>query len=217
MGSRSLVAEVSVSEERVAFSRLLGEFVAAWTTPEVTIGELIDATRDRAFGAVLLVFAAPNMLPVTPPGFSLVTSLPIMMVAMQLLLGWRELHVPRWLAARRVSRAKLRTVIERLTPWLLRAERLTRPRLQALVAPLGERLAGAVCLVLGVVLFFPIPLGNTLPGISIGMLGLGLMERDGGLVALSFAGAVLSVLVVGAVLMGLIGVGAAALRATLGG
>jgi hypothetical protein len=217
MTGRMTEVEVVVSEERVAFSRLLGEFVAAGATPEVSIGELIDATRDRAFGAVLLVFAAPNMLPVTPPGFSIVTSLPIMLVAAQLMLGWRELHVPRWLAARRLPRGKLRAVVERLTPLLRRAERLTRPRLPALVAPLGERLAGAVCLVVGIVLFIPIPFGNTLPGISIGLLGLGLMERDGGLVALFFVGAVFSVLVGAAVLMGLFGVGAAAVRATLGG
>ena len=206
-----------VGVERASFSRLLADLLAADDTPEIAVGELIDGLRDRAFGAVLLVFAAPNMLPVTLPGTSLLTSLPILLVSVQLLLGWRELHVPARLAQRRLPRAGLQMVVARLTPWLQRAERITRPRLALLVSPPAERLVGAVGLILGVVLFFPIPLGNIPPGVSIALLGLGLMERDGRMIAIGLGAAVLSVLIVGAILMGVLGLGAVALRAAIGG
>lgn len=210
-------AGAPIAAERASFSQLLADLLAASDTPDIALGELIDGLRDRAFGAVLLVFAAPNMLPVTLPGTSLLTSLPIMLVSIQLLLGWHELHVPARLAHRRLPRAGLLAVVVRLRPWLQRAERITRPRLGLLVSPPAERLVGAVCLVLGVVLFFPIPLGNIPPGVSIAILSLGLMERDGRMIAIGLAAAVLSVVIVLAILAGAWGLGTVALRAAIGG
>ena len=60
-----------------------------------------------------------------------------------------------------------------------------------------ENLVGAVCLLLALVLVLPIPLGNTLPALSISLLALGVLERDGlwivaGLVASTIAAAVVS-------------------------
>lgn len=187
---------------RLPFSAALRGVAATAGNDRVSVGEIVEALHDRAFGALLLVFAAPNILPVTLPGTSPVTSLPILMVGAQLLLGFHELRLPRLLARQTLARADLDAVVRRIVPWLERAERLTRPRLRPLVGGFGERVVGLVALILGVVLFLPIPLGNIPPGIAVACLGLGLMERDGGWVAIGLGAAVASLAIVAAVLLG---------------
>ena len=85
--------------------------------------------------------------------------------------GWRR---PAW----RHSDVRLPRSVGRIYD-PARAERLLRPRLLWLTCALGERLIGAVCLFLAVVLVLPIPFGNMLPAAAISLLALGVLERDG--------------------------------------
>jgi hypothetical protein len=205
-GTGPAVAEAAEPEAgngaRAPFSETLRRIATADAGGRVSVAEIVQALHDRAFGAVLLVFAAPNILPVTLPGTSPVTSLPIMWVGAQLLLGLHELRLPTLLARRSFARADLLAVVARLGPWLARAERLTRPRLPVLVGGPAERLVGLAAIVLGIVLFLPIPLGNIPPGIAVACMGLGLMERDGGWVAAGLGAGLLSLAIVAAVLRG---------------
>lgn len=193
---------VPADDGKSSFSAALAAATADASRPRISIAEIVDSLHDRAFGAVLLCFAAPNVLPVTPPGTSPVTSLPILWVAIQLLLGWRELHVPPFVARRTMSRPGLGVVIAKLTPLLQRLERIARPRMPLLVSPLAERLVGVVALTLAIVLFLPLPLGNIPPGIALSLMGIGLMERDGKLVAYGLVAAILAMLIAIAVVMG---------------
>lgn len=200
---------------RQAFSSVLRALAEPQRGERVTVAEIVGALGDRAFGAVLLIFAAPNILPVTLPGTSSVTALPIVLVGVQLLLGWRKLHLPAALARRSFLRRQLAVVVERLGPWLERAERLARPRYPALTSPLAERLYAVPILVLSAVLFLPLPLSNIPPGIALSILGLGLLERDGGFVLAGLAAGGLAVYVFSTVTTGLIELGFVALRAAL--
>lgn len=200
---------------RQAFSSVLRSLAEPERGERVTVAEIVGALGDRAFGAVLLIFAAPNILPVTLPGTSSVTALPIVLVGVQLLLGWRKLHLPATLARRSFLRRQLALVVERLGPWLERAERLARPRFPALTSPLAERLYALPILVLSAVLFLPLPLSNIPPGIALSILGLGLLERDGGFVLAGLGAGGIALYVFSTVTTGLIELGFVALRAAL--
>ncbi len=54
----------------------------------VSVAELLAACGDRAIGSLLLLLAAPNILPL-PPGSASIMSIPIMFMAVQLVLGRR--------------------------------------------------------------------------------------------------------------------------------
>ena len=106
-----------------------------------------------------------------------------------------------WLPAINSQRSLLRSdfqaLIRRILPWLVRAERLLRPRYAVLSTPPIENVIGLLCLLLSVTLALPIPLGNTLPALAIGILALGVLEKDGlwglaGLVAAALAATVVS-------------------------
>jgi hypothetical protein len=143
----------------------------------VSLSDLLELLGDRALAALLLIFALPNVIPV-PPGASAILGLPMLLVAAQLAFGGRP-WLPDFLARRSLSQAQFSSVVNKMAPWLARAEKLLRPRWPVLSGPVAERLVGGVCLLLSLVVFLPIPLGNMLPAFAVCVLCLGLMERDG--------------------------------------
>jgi hypothetical protein len=161
----------------------------------ISVGDLLAALGDRAIGALMFIFAVPNVLPV-PPGVSAILGTPLIFLSAQLMLGMKP-WLPNVVRRRSFSRSDFATLVRRVVPWLIKAEKLLRPRATALSRPPAENLVGLVCLLLALVLVLPIPLGNTLPALSISLLALGILERDGlwiagGLVAAVATGAVVS-------------------------
>jgi hypothetical protein len=143
----------------------------------ISVGDLLDALGDRALGAMMFIFAVPNVLPV-PPGTSAVLGTPLIFLAAQMMLG-RGPWLPAIVAKRSLSRGEFATLVRRVIPWLEKAEKLLRPRFTALACPPMEYVVGLVCLLLTLVLVLPIPLGNMLPALAISLLALGMLERDG--------------------------------------
>jgi hypothetical protein len=162
--------------------------VAAGTAERVTVGEIAHGLGHRSFGALMLAFAFPNMLPL-PPGASAVLGAPLIVLSAQLMLG-RDAWLPGPIARRSLRRADFAALVARATPWLERAEQLLRPRLPLFAGRAAEPVIGLLLVVLSVLLALPIPFGNFLPALAICLFALGILERDGALV---LAGCVASV------------------------
>jgi hypothetical protein len=92
----------------------------------------------------------------------------------------------------------------RAVPWLARAERLLRPRFGVLTRQPAQYGLGLICLLLSIVIFLPIPLGNMLPALAICLVALGLLGRDGLCVLLGCFTALIAVALVWGVLYALI-------------
>ena len=152
---------------------------------QVTFGEVASHFGPRAFGALLFIIAIPNLLPL-PPGSTTVLGAPIAILAPQLALGVRKPWLPRWVDNRPIRRIWLRQAYDKVAPTLQRIETVSCPRLHWLFTPLAERLLGVACTALALVLILPIPLGNILPSITIGLFGLALVQRDGILALLAY-------------------------------
>lgn len=144
----------------------------------VRVGDIIDRFGGRAFGALLFVFAIPNLLPL-PPGSSTVLGAPLLLLTPQLALGAQGPWLPRFLDDRRLSGADMRKAFGRLIPWVERVERVSRPRVEIFFGAVGDRIIGAICAALAFILILPIPLGNLLPALTIGVFGFALFSRDG--------------------------------------
>lgn len=143
----------------------------------IAVADLLDALGDRAIAALLFVFALPNVLPV-PPGTSAVLGAPLLFLAAQMAFNMKA-WLPKVIAGRSVARKDFANMVERVAPWLERAEKLMKPRLTPLTIGAMESVVGAVCLLMSLVLFLPIPLGNMLPALAICLLAMGILERDG--------------------------------------
>lgn len=168
----------------------------------ISIGDLLAALGDRALGALLFIFAFPNVLPM-PPGTSAVLGAPLIFLAAQLAFNLKP-WLPSIIAKRSMSREDFQTLIRRMGPWLERAEKMLRPRVSGLALPPMEYALGLICLLLAVVVVLPIPLGNMLPALAISMLALGVLERDGYWVLAGLAMAIGSAVVVSGVIFALV-------------
>jgi hypothetical protein len=146
---------------------------------QLAIADLRMAMGDRAFGAIMFLFAVPNTLPVNAPGVSAVLGIPLLFLALQLTLGFGVPWLPARIAHATVTRARFARVMNKVVPWLRRAERLSRPRWTWLATGLAERVIGLACVVLSIVLILPVPFGNMGPALAICALCFALMQHDG--------------------------------------
>jgi len=183
-------------------SELLSDIAEDKSRHRISIADLLIAMKDRAIGALLLIFALPNVLP-TPPGTSTVLGAPLIFLAAQLALGRRP-WLPGFIANRSIARRDFAALMQRAAPWLARAERLLRPRLSVISRPPFEYAIGTICFLLAVILFLPIPLGNMLPALAICVLALGVLERDGVWIVAGLIVAAASVLLVYGVIYALV-------------
>jgi hypothetical protein len=143
----------------------------------VSLADLVAALGDRALGALMFVFAVPNILP-APPGTSAILGTPLVLLATQLMLGLRP-WLPGFVSRRSMLRTDFEQMVFRVAPRLRKVERLLRPRMSALASPPVEYLVGAIFLLLALVIALPIPFGNIPPAIAICLFALGVLERDG--------------------------------------
>jgi hypothetical protein len=165
------------ASSRAPLSQVLLRIAADETRQRISVADLLVDLHDRAIGALIFVFALPNIIPM-PPGASAILGAPLLFLTAQLALG-RAPWLPQVIVARSMDRAHFTIVVQRVAPWLARAERLLRPRLAVLARPPFEYAIGAVCLLLSIILFLPIPMGNMPPAIAICLFALAILERDG--------------------------------------
>jgi len=179
-------------------SELLAAVLAAQEGEKVAIGDLVNALRNRAFGILFLIFGIPNCIPM-PPGIPVICGIVLGLIGLQMLMGRQELWLPGWISRRTFSRSVLDTIVNRSQPYIQKFERLSRPRLEQFAGPLARRLVGATVVLLGFILLLPIPfLGNLPPGFAVCIFGLGLVERDGGVILAGFFATVIGLLITAA-------------------
>lgn len=165
----------------------LGE---SFESEKVTIGELVDGLRHRAFGMLMLVLALPCCLPFLY-GIPQVVSVPMIFVAAQIALGRPTLWLPQSVRARTFKAETFRDMARRAKRYVGWAEALARPRLSFLASGLPERVFGLMMLIFSLSIAVPLPMTNTMPGIAVAIMSVGFIEKDGLLVvAGSILGAV---------------------------
>jgi hypothetical protein len=145
----------------------------------LTVREIMAVLQDRAFALLIVLLGLPNCLPMPPP-IPLVCGLLLALVAVQIVFGREAPWLPRQLMNRSMARTDVERAVGRAVPVFRRLERISRPRMTFLDTPIAMRLMGAVVLVLSLGLLFAPPFVGQIPlGLSVCLVGLGLVERDG--------------------------------------
>ena len=188
-------------------SEILDE-LARGAGARVALGDLVARLGDRAFGLLMLIFSLPNAVGLgTIPGLSTVFGLPQVIFALKMIAGLEKPWLPKFLLDKSISVEDFRSIVAKSQPQLRRVERLLRPRLNVLTGALVERLLGLVFLVLATIVALPIPGGNWPPAIAMALISIGVIERDGLVVLIGLAVAVVAT----AIALAVIGVAFAAI------
>lgn len=165
----------SLMSEPEALSAIIAETLGARV---VTVGEVADRVAQRGFGLIMIVLALPTMIPVLPPGSAAFIGLLYILLAVQMLIGLREPWLPARVRNYRLTSGMLQMLRARGIPLLRRVERLTRRREIWVPDAIMTRAVAVAVLLLGIILLSPIPFFNTIPALTVLVLGIGLFNRD---------------------------------------
>ena len=177
---------MAVLAQEMAISDRLAQLASDASDDAVTLDWTMAQLQQRAFGPALLILALPCCIPFLY-GLPQIVALPLMFVSAQMLLGRRVPWLPGKLSARTVSTDGLGTLSRRSGPWLKRIEAVSRPRLSALTHAPMDRLVGLALVLFSASILVPLPGTNTVPGLAVVIVAMGLLQRDGILVLLGAA------------------------------
>jgi hypothetical protein len=169
------------------------ESLAEGDDPKLTLQELVSAFGERGFGAMILVLSLLALLP-WPPGGKGIFAVPIILMSLELAFQRDSIWLPRWALRASVSRTAYRSGVSRIMKLIRRVEALTRPRLSYLTGEIADVVTGLVCVLLALMMALPVPFGDMLPGVTLVLFALGMMQRDGVAILLGAAGTALCVL-----------------------
>jgi hypothetical protein len=178
----------------------LAEAAAAVQGHVVTLRELLGYVGEQGLLVFCAVLAAPFLFPVSLPFMSTALGLPMLLIGFAVTVN-RVPWLPGRLLDHALPSAAVQQLLKRLTRWAQRVEHLIRPRLLALTgSPQINVLNGGLLLLSVLLLMAPLPLlplANTLPGIAIMLLALGMAERDGVVLLCGYFLAILSTAYIG--------------------
>lgn len=187
------------SDKPATLHELLDDLVENTDGDKTTVGELLDALRQRTFGPLLLI---PAIIAVAPtgaiPGMSIVTGTMILLVSMQMLVGHEHVWLPDRVLSFEMSRGTLKNATAKAKPWAKWLESYLGQRWSILVEPPATYALAAVCALLAVSMFplALLPFAVAVPGAAIALIALGLTLKDGILVCGGYAFAAVTVALV---------------------
>lgn len=166
----------------------------------VTAGEIADRVAQRGFGLIMIILALPTMIPILPPGSAAFIGLVYVLLAAQMLIGLERPWLPARVREYRLSARAVQSLQQRGIPILQRIEQFTKPRQLWIPDAILTRIVAVAVLLLGIVLLTPLPFFNTIPALTVLILGIGLLNRDalfliggfvlsGGVMAVAYFGA----------------------------
>lgn len=154
----------------------------------VRLGVLLNAAGRRSYGPLLLVIGLFAISPATVlPGMTSVAAAITLLIAAQMAFGLRRPWLPRQVLELRVPRAPFVAFLDCARP---RVERLNGDLVRQRWEPLTRgpfMYVVALCVVLAALVTFPlslIPFAPLAPGIAVVLFAIGIIARDGVLLAL---------------------------------
>lgn len=144
------------------------------------ISELIADFHENGLLLTMLFFALPVAVPLPyPPGFTTIMGVPLIILAIQMLLGYRQIFLPTKISNYQIRNATLITISKKIVPIIARIEKYIKPRCEFANSVYCEQFVGLISLLCSIAVAVPLPLTNAIPACGIAIMMLGLLNRDG--------------------------------------
>jgi hypothetical protein len=185
---QELTAPPLPAEERIESASEILRSLAARPEAHIPFGEVVAAAGSRVHGIALFLFVLPETLPLPLPSASGVLGIPLLIISAHLAIFGEAAHLPQRVLDLKIPRQIFVAISKYIGPILAWLEKISRPRWAFFVRE--ERPMGVLCLYLSLILWLPLPLVNAPPAICLAAVALGIIHRDGVLIAAGLAGAV---------------------------
>lgn len=177
----------------------------------MSLRTIVEHLHFRGLPALIVLLCVPFLFPVAIPGLSIPFGIAIALCGLRLGLG-HNFWMPQFILRREISYDLLRKLVGSAAKFYRKVEKLVRPRMHFLQRWPGMiNLMGFMIMFAGIMLSLPIPppfpLTNTIPGLAVIFMSLGIMERDGVCTLVGYGFALLGMLYVALIfLLGAAGV-----------
>ncbi|WP_299046465.1 exopolysaccharide biosynthesis protein [uncultured Tateyamaria sp.] len=171
-----------MSEPSGPLTQSLDDVRAAASGAQVSVGEIIDALKERGLLPIILVPATVAATPLSGiPGLSAFCGIMIAILSFELLLGFRKVRLPRKMRSRSIDADKLANALSRIEPVIHWVERRTRRRLSVLFHRPLVWIPQALCLATGLAMPFLeiIPFSASAAAIAVCFLVVAMLTADG--------------------------------------
>jgi hypothetical protein len=179
------VSHSAPEHEHARASAILRGLVDGTQADSISIGDMVAAFGERAFGLLLILFCLPNMVPV--PGIGALFGVPLLLIALQMMLGRPKPWLPRSIEAKTIQRATLVRMVDAVEPRMKRIEAILRPRWTFLFSPAMDRAIGLFAALCALSIIIPFPGTNFLPAVALILISLAVAQEDGACLALGAA------------------------------
>lgn len=158
--------------------------------PKVSVDDILEAVGRRSFGPLLLIAGLITLVPMTGgiPGVPVLMAALVLLVSGQLLAGRKTFWLPQWLLRRSVSREG----VDKALSWMKKPAKwidgMLGVRLGWMAGYIGIRATAVACLLISLVMpaMELVPFSANSAGLALTLFGLGLIARDGIVLAMAF-------------------------------
>jgi len=148
-------------------------------TRGLSIGEMIDTAQDKGFGLLLILLSLPSAIPLPAIGYSTPFGICAAIIAFQMFKGQTKVSLPE-----RFRKIILPLKFTQKMSWfslllLKKTERFVKPRCFWAHTRIVHTALSVAVFTMASFMIIPLPGTNTLPAISIFVIGVGIAEEDG--------------------------------------
>jgi len=175
--SPSSAAEVETLDQTVKVLVARLETLAATPDDKLTCDDLLTTIGAKSHALALFIFSLLNLLP-SPPGYNFMMGLVIIGLAVLQTVG-QPLRLWKVIGERQLP-LKVLVKLLGVLRWITeQASRVSTPRLFHLTSKPVLPLIGIYGVLMGLLMLVPIPFTNMLPSISLAMVSVAVLNRDG--------------------------------------
>lgn len=165
-------------KKRSISTQAIEEVVNKTENDKISIADIVSAMETVGFGLVLVIFALASIMPLPPP-LPNIFAIPIMIFALQMVLGYDSPKLPKKIGKIKISRSIVALIVQKTSRYIGKVEKILKPRLSFFVSPFFERFLGVIIFCFGSFVIIPLPFTNFIPGIGIMLIAFGLLGKDG--------------------------------------
>ncbi|WP_454783551.1 exopolysaccharide biosynthesis protein [Legionella sp. WA2022007384] len=167
-------------------STRLKKLATGSNSKEITFEQLLDKFNQKDNFFLIILLAIPPATPLSfIPGFSALFGLMIALISVQLLAGRKKIWLPSKLKERKVP-SNINEGILKIIPYIQFLERYIKKRATFLSSPIIRYFLVIFIFILSFLLMLPAPYVDFISSSAIIMISMGIVERDGFLILMTF-------------------------------